>query len=149
MKIGQRIKKVRVHRGLTQKELGMMVGFEEKTADVRIAQYEASARTPKADLRNKLAGVLNVNDRYFLDSHDDTAEDIMFLLFDLDDKYKLELTPFECGGENMVNIHIPDHMIDGFLTGWMEKKQALSNGGTSEKEYTEWKLNWFGGTCEE
>lgn len=149
VKIGQRIKQARIHRGLTQKELGMMVGFDERTADVRIAQYEASARTPKADLRDKLAGVLNVNGRYFLDSCNDTAEDMMFRLFDLDYKYKLELTPIERNGENMVNIHVPNQLLNEFLTGWMEKKQALSDGGISETEYTEWKLNWFVGTGEE
>ena len=144
MKIGQRIKRARVHRGLTQKELGVSVGFNKKTADVRIAQYEASARTPKADMRNKLAGALNVNGRYFLDSYDDTAEDIMLLLFDLDDKHNLELTPFERDGENMVSIHIPNPMLDRFLSEWMKKKQTLTSSDSelSETKYIEWKLNW-------
>ena len=75
MQIGQRIKHARTHRGMTQKELGMAVGFDEKTADVRIAQYESSTRTPKADIRNKLAEALNINYRYFYDSHDYAAED--------------------------------------------------------------------------
>jgi transcriptional regulator with XRE-family HTH domain len=66
MQIGERIKQARVHRGLTQKELGKMVGFDEKTADVCIAQYESSMRTPKADMRNKLAEALDINSRYFL-----------------------------------------------------------------------------------
>ena len=42
MAVGDRIKRVRQFRGLTQKELGKLVGFDEKTADIRIAQYESN-----------------------------------------------------------------------------------------------------------
>ena len=59
--IGERIRFIRNLRGLTQKWLGMAVGFPEKTADIRMAQYESGTRTPKADLTNKLAEVLEVS----------------------------------------------------------------------------------------
>ena len=36
MAIGERIKYIRNLRGMTQKWLGMAIGFDEKTADVRI-----------------------------------------------------------------------------------------------------------------
>ena len=38
MAVGDRIKRVRNFRGMTQKELGVSVGFDEKSADIRIAQ---------------------------------------------------------------------------------------------------------------
>ena len=142
MQIGQRIKHARTHRGMTQKELGMAVGFDEKTADVRIAQYESSTRTPKADMRNKLAEALNINYRYFYDSHNYAAEDIMFTLFELDEQHRLELTPFEEDGEKKVNIHIPYRLVDEFLRAWAEQKQALADGKITKADYTEWKLNW-------
>ncbi len=50
MAIGERIRFFRNLRGMTQKYLGMQVGFPEKTADIRMAQYESGSRTPKADL---------------------------------------------------------------------------------------------------
>lgn len=53
MAVGDRIKRVRKLRSLTQKELGLAVGFEENTADVRIAQYETGTRTPKEDMLKK------------------------------------------------------------------------------------------------
>ena len=59
--IGQRLKFVRRFRRLTQKELGILMEYSEKTADVRIAQYEQNARTPKADTVQKLAEVLDVS----------------------------------------------------------------------------------------
>lgn len=49
MAIGERISFFRNMRGMTQKFLGMQVGFPEKSADVRLAQYETGTRTPKAD----------------------------------------------------------------------------------------------------
>ena len=44
---GKRIRRYRILCGMTQKALGMAVGFPPETADVRIAQYESGARTPK------------------------------------------------------------------------------------------------------
>ena len=41
MTIGEKIKNARNLRGLTQKELGIKLGFDEKSADVRVAQYES------------------------------------------------------------------------------------------------------------
>ena len=55
MAVGDRIKRVRQFRGLTQKELGKLVGFDEKTADIRIAQYESNTRKPKEELLIKIA----------------------------------------------------------------------------------------------
>lgn len=48
----ERIRFLRNLKGMTQKYLGVQVGFPEKTADIRMAQYESGSRTPKADLTN-------------------------------------------------------------------------------------------------
>ena len=40
MAIGERIRFIRNLRGMTQKFLGLQVGFTERTADIRMAQYE-------------------------------------------------------------------------------------------------------------
>ena len=47
MTVGDKIKKIRTFRGMTQKELGLAIGLEEKGADNRIAQYETNYRVPK------------------------------------------------------------------------------------------------------
>ena len=49
MTVGEKIKKIRTFRGMTQKELGLAIGFEEKGADNRIAQYETNYRVPKRE----------------------------------------------------------------------------------------------------
>ena len=44
MAIGERIHFFRLLRGMTQKYLGTAVGFPERSADVRLAQYETGFR---------------------------------------------------------------------------------------------------------
>ena len=41
---GRKLKYLRQKNHLTQKELGMAVGFPDSCADVRIAQYESDVR---------------------------------------------------------------------------------------------------------
>ena len=61
MNIGERIRFFRNRKHLTQQQLGLFVGFPESSAEVRIAQYEAGKRKPKAELTEALANVLSVS----------------------------------------------------------------------------------------
>ena len=59
MAIGERIHYFRLLRGFTQKYLGKLLGFSDSQADVRIAQYEKGARSPKEKYLNALAQIFN------------------------------------------------------------------------------------------
>ena len=61
---GEKLRYLRQKNNLTQKQLGMAVGFPENTADVRIAQYETNARTPREELLKKIAQVLGVQKEF-------------------------------------------------------------------------------------
>ena len=61
MAIGERIHHFRLLRGFTQKYLGQQLGFSESQADVRIAQYEKGARSPKENYLNALADIFDVS----------------------------------------------------------------------------------------
>ena len=63
MAIGERIRFFRNLRGMTQKYLGQVVGFPEKTADIRMAQYESGSRTPKAELTSEFLMLFPSNKR--------------------------------------------------------------------------------------
>ena len=65
MSPGKRIRSFRLKRGMTQRALGIAVGFPVKTADIRIAQYESGARTPKHDLLCILAQTLGFRYRHW------------------------------------------------------------------------------------
>ena len=83
MAIGERIHFFRTMRGMTQKYLGMALGFPEKSADVRLAQYENGSRTPKADVTAALAQALDVSPKA-LDVPDiDSYVGLMHTLFTL------------------------------------------------------------------
>ena len=60
MILGERIKRIRTFRRLTQRELGLKLGYEERNADVRVAQYESGYRVPKNDTLMEIARILNV-----------------------------------------------------------------------------------------
>ena len=55
---GRKLKHLRQKNHLTQKELGMAVGFPDSCADVRIAQYKSDVRTPKEDLIKLFASTI-------------------------------------------------------------------------------------------
>ena len=55
MAFGERLRYFRTKRGLTQKMLGLMMGYPAKSADIRVAQYENGSRYPKDEVITDLA----------------------------------------------------------------------------------------------
>ena len=104
MAIGERIHFFRTMRGMTQKYLGMALGFPEKSADVRLAQYENGSRTPKADVTAALAQVLDVSPKALGVPDIDSYTGLMHTLFTLEDRYGLEVC--ECEDEVHLRVHI-------------------------------------------
>lgn len=95
MTIGEKIKKFRTLRGMTQKELGVKVGFKESTAVVRIHQYETNKMKPKSDIRTRIAEELDIENEALNDVEINTIEDIAYLLMELGEKYKLNIHHLE------------------------------------------------------
>ena len=91
MAIGERIRFFRNLRGMTQKYLGLKAGLGEKTADIRMAQYEAGTRTPKEDLTNAVAGILEVSPSALTVPDFDSDIGLMHSLFYLEDVYGLTI----------------------------------------------------------
>lgn len=71
------MKFVRCCRGYTQKELGMLLGYPENQADVRIAQYEKNARTPKQKTVDQLVEILDVSPVVFSQKICSTSEELL------------------------------------------------------------------------
>ena len=99
MAIGERIHFFRLLRGMTQKYLGMALGFPEKSADVRLAQYETGSRTPKTDLTAALAQVLDVSPHALSVPDIDSYVGLMHTLFTLEDNYGLKISEMLEAGE--------------------------------------------------
>ena len=90
---GMRLRHFRIQRGMTQKALGVAVGFPESSADVRIAQYESGARTPKRELLCQLAAVLGVSPSALTVTHIKNSEKLCSLLAASEDECGMKFSP--------------------------------------------------------
>ena len=92
MSPGRRIRHYRMLRGMTQKALGIAAGFSPETADIRIAQYESGARTPKYALLCTLAEALGVSSTALDIPRIKSHKVLKQLLLALEDEYGLTVT---------------------------------------------------------
>ena len=81
-----KLKELRKEKGLTQKELGAAIDISE----VMIGQYERGVRTPKIEMREKIANALGVTLNYFLSDSDYTNEVLAQIIDAGIDKLELE-----------------------------------------------------------
>ncbi len=144
MAIGERIHFFRIMRGMTQKYLGMLVGFPERSADVRLAQYETGSRKPKAELTAALAQALDVAPQA-LDIPDiDSQIGLMHTLFALEDIYGLTVS--ETDGEVCLKVSrdkgkAAEELLQ-MLTAWQEQAAKLSAEEISRGDYDQWRYNY-------
>lgn len=131
-------------RGMTQKLLGIQVGFPEKTADIRIAQYESGTRTPKEDLTHTFAEVLNVSPMALNVPDIDSEIGIMHTLFALEDLQGLKIDRLD--GE--VCLRLDRNRGAAYIsmlermTMWQEMAEKLRNGEISKEEYDRWRYTY-------
>ena len=137
MAIGERIHFFRLLRGMTQKYLGTAVGFPEKSADVRLAQYETGTRTPKADLTAALAQVLDVSPQALSVPDIDSYIGLMHTLFTLEDIYGLTVS--EADGEVCLKVNKDAAELLKMLCSWKEQADKLSSEEISREEYDRWR----------
>ena len=165
MILGERIKRIRTFRGLTQRELGLKLGYEERNADVRVAQYESGYRVPKKDTLMEIARILNVNYINFIIEAPGCAEDIMQTFFWLDEDNRNTFHLFQLvrnpgkernGDDTIAKYNDSDEwpvsqpvgmyfqygLVDEFMQEWLLRQQELHAGQITREEYFEWKLNW-------
>ena len=124
MAIGERIKYIRNLKNFTQKYLGQLIGFPEKTADIRIAQYESGTRTPKADITKELAKALEVSPLALDVPNIDSELGLMHTLFALEDIYGLQAE--EKDGETKLSFS--NASVLWAVKAWAEQSAKLKAG---------------------
>ncbi len=144
MAIGERIHFFCTLRGMTQKYLGMAVGFLEKNADVRLAQYETGVRKPKAELTAILAQVLEISPQALYVQNIDSYTGLMHTLFTLEDIYGLTISKY--GGEVCLKVN-KDKGKDAaellkMLCAWKEQADKLNAKEISKEDYDNWRYNY-------
>ena len=142
MAIGERIHFFRILRGMTQKYLGMAIGFPERSADVRLAQYENGTRSPKADITAALANALDVSPNALNVPDIDSEIGLMHTLFALEDCYGLEVCESE--GEVHLRVNPVKGGSDGIelqemLDAWNTEMTKLKNKEITQEEYDRWR----------
>ena len=144
MAIGERIRFFRMLMGMTQKYLGMTVGFPEKSADVRLAQYENGSRSPKADLTASLAEVLDVSPQALSVPDIDTYTGLMHTLFTLEDLYGLKIR--ELDGEICLTVDVRQNKdaahLHEMLCSWQEQAAKLEASEISKEDYDKWRYHY-------
>ena len=144
MAIGERIRFFRNMKGITQKYLGMVVGFPERSADVRMAQYETGSRTPKADLPKTLADFFDISPDALTVPDIDTDIGLMHTLFALEDIRGLTIG--EIDGEVCLRLDKSRgktyaNMLD-MLSAWAEQAKKLEAGEITREDYDRWRYNY-------
>ena len=144
MAIGERIRFFRNLRGMTQKYLGQVVGFPEKTADIRMAQYESGSRTPKAELTANLAAALGVSPLALSVPDIDSYLGLMHTLFALEDIYGLKFDKLD----DEVCIRLDKNRGTSYIsllerfTAWQKEAEKYRNGEISKEEYDHWRYTY-------
>ena len=131
-------------RGMTQKYLGMQVGFPERSADVRLAQYETGTRTPKADMTAALANVLDVSPQALAVPDIDSYTGLMHTLFTLEDRYGLHVG--EIDGEICLRVDVRKNKdaarLHEMLCAWQQTADKLKAGEITQEEYDRWRYRY-------
>ena len=144
MAIGERIRFIRNLRGMTQKYLGTQVGLPEKTADIRMAQYESGTRTPKEDLTYALANALDVSPHALNVPDIDSYLGLIHTLFALEDLYGLTIEVRD--GEVLFRVnprkgkdaaHLSEMVCD-----WALVAEKFRAGEISKDDYDKWRYNY-------
>ena len=144
MAIGERIRYFRNKRGMTQKYLGTAVGFPEKSADVRLAQYESGTRSPKAELTKALAEVLDVSPLALSVPDIDSYVGLMHTLFTLEDLYGLRIS----NDTGDITLRVDPRAgkdadrLHEMLCAWAEQAEKLKSEEITQEQYDSWRYHY-------
>lgn len=132
-----RMKHFRHLRCMTLRKLGLMVGFPEKNADVRIAQYEANDRVPKVACMATITKALNVSHHDLSVADVEDTNSLMHLFFVLEDRYGLQI---EQGGDSIwLRVKEQNEKLYPMLQEWSRQAALLSWREIDQSTYDQWR----------
>ena len=148
MTVGEKIRKYRTLVGLTQKELGAEALKGKLNAGVRINQYEKDMAVPGEDIKAKLANVLDIDIEALSDVNIQTDEDIMYVLFELEEKRGLKA--FKENGKIHLVFDAPNRENDNellttYLNFWVNEASKGRDSEEEKNDYNRWKAKFSSG----
>lgn len=152
MAVGRRIRYFRLKNKLTQKQLGKLLEFPEKSAEVRVNQYENEYRLPKEDTLEKLGKIFGVAPEVFMVPDIDTGVGLMQTFFALEDFHRVRIAQFD---DKLVLVLAdsssnPQNKVNNSVVkDWLRQRQALEEGRISREEYDSWRYHYTEKNLEE
>ena len=142
MAFGSRLRFFRNRKGLTQKQVGEAVGFKGNISEVRMAQYETEALTPKDPLINQLAAIYGVSPRAIKVPDIDTYVGLMHTLFALEDTYGLTIDRIDDTDCLRIDREQMNSSLHSYLAAWRDVATRYRSGEISKKEYDDWRYHY-------
>jgi len=87
--LARRLKEARARKGVSQKELGILVGIDKFSASSRMNQYEKGRHAPDYSMVQRLAEFMEIPACYFY-TEDDQLADMILLFSRLDEGARKE-----------------------------------------------------------
>jgi len=138
MTVGQKIKKIRHLRNLSQKELAYMCELSEPA----IRNYELGNRKPSQKHLKNIAMALDV-DPMTLEPDIDVLDGVMHILFEIEDEYGIKIV-YENGTLRLSfgDGRIPQHGLREMILEWTKMTNRFNNGEISKEEYDNWRYRY-------
>ena len=145
--IGDRIRRIRTEKGMSQAELGALIGLN---AD-RIQKYENGARQPRADVIKRFASALGVSTLALTDHNTTSCIGAMHAFFEFEENFGATVTRGSDGHSIALSFDQQSELYS-HLERWLleyEIFQAQLRAATSDdekveliKEYHKWEWNY-------
>ena len=131
---GQKLKKLRLLRDLTQKELAIKAGL----TDAAIRNYELGNRSPTKEQLQKIAKALDCDISSLIDHEPNSIHEFIHIIFDYEKEMKLRPLVDESTSTLMSrNMNFND-----FLVEWDEMRKKHYDGEITDEEFEDWKLSY-------
>ncbi|MCR5691103.1 MAG: helix-turn-helix transcriptional regulator [Eubacterium sp.] len=135
LSFGGRVLFIRNFKGLSQYDVGHALGFSERTASLRISQWETGFRNPSKETVAAMAKVLDVSEDMLKIYDNLNPNDFFCELLWLEELLPgLELSLLEDSTDNQLFLD--------FMKIWKRLKNQLKVGRITKKDYINWKLNY-------
>ena len=131
---GQKLKKLRLLRDLTQKELAIKAGL----TDAAIRNYELGNRSPTIEQMRKIAQALDCDISALTDHEPNSIHEFIHIIFD----YEKEMKFRPLIDEATSSLLSQDMNFNDFLVEWDEMRKKHYNGEITDEEFEDWKLSY-------
>lgn len=131
---GEKLKKLRLLRELTQKELAI----KSDLTDSAIRNYELGYRSPNEKQLIKIAEALDCDVSALIDHTPISIFEFMQILFDYEDDLKIR----PLIEDSIIGLISHDMNFNDFLVEWDEIRKKHYNGEISDEDFDDWKLSY-------